>query len=279
MAANQFLPFATGSGAFVLTPAEYQALALRSSGWAPGLLTKENLNTALRQPGFVAAALSQIVADNQPSDVLDNGVVADWIARYKVGVRNLGATDVYLADTGTANAYVVAYSPVQAALVDGQLVVFKAANSNTGASTLDAGPGAVTLRRQDGGALQADDVPAGTIVTARYDATAVQWRLQSIVVSQLGVLGAANYITSTVTLTKGVYGMNSTSGAFTATLPLGPTTGDQITLVDLANQCAINPVTLARNGQTIEGIADDLDITISNCQFTIWFNGTTWKLV
>lgn len=279
MAANQFLPFATGSGAYVLTYAEYLALAQRGTGWAPGLLTKENLNTALRQPGFVAAALSQIVADNQPSDVEDDGVIANWGNRYKVSQRNLGASDVYRTDTGAANAYVVAYSPVQTVLVDGQLVVFKAANTNTGASTLNAGPGAVTLARNDGGGLAANDIIAGSVVTARYDLGTTTWRIQGIVISQLGVLGAANYITSTVTLAKGVYGCNSTSGAFTATLPLAPTTGDQITLVDLANMWGTNPVTLARNGQTIEGIADNLDVTVPNSQFTIWFNGTTWKLV
>lgn len=42
----------------------------------------------------------------------------------------------YANDTGTANAYVSSYSPAITTLIDGMDVWFKAANSNTGASTL-----------------------------------------------------------------------------------------------------------------------------------------------
>lgn len=79
MAANQFYPFGIGAGAYVLTNNAYQALAARSSGYPPGLLPKEHLNTALRQANFVAFALSKWGVDTGGLDALDNGTVANYI--------------------------------------------------------------------------------------------------------------------------------------------------------------------------------------------------------
>lgn len=89
MPANQFLPFATAGGAFVLSNAAYTVLPARLSGYLPGLLTKEALNSAVRQGAFVAAALSQVVADESGLDVLDDGVVANWGADFRAAFRAL----------------------------------------------------------------------------------------------------------------------------------------------------------------------------------------------
>lgn len=282
MAANQFYSFALAPIAgYLLTNAEYLALAERGTGYAPGKLPKEDLNTPMRQACFVIAALSQFIADSQPNAVNDDGNTAAYNGALQLALRNEGAADGYLVDAGAANAYVVAFSPAQAALVPGQRVTFKAVNACTGPSTLNAGPGVVTLRRNDGGALQNGDIPAGSLVTAFYDQPSGQWRLDGIVISQLGVLGGASYITSNVTLQVGRYGINSTSGPFTADLPLNPTDGDQITFEDLANNLGLDNVTLGRNGQTIMGLAEDCDLNISNSQFSIWFSAAlnTWRFV
>lgn len=64
----------------------------------------------------------------------------------------------------------------------------------------------------------------------------------------------------------------------TLTLPASPTNGDTIQIVD--NALAENGVTItvARNGNTIEGIADDLIVDIPYVDFTIWHDNTTWRL-
>ena len=61
---NQFLPFATGSSANVLTAAEYEALtALVANGFQSGIAQSQQVNTPIRQATFVAAAIAQIIAD------------------------------------------------------------------------------------------------------------------------------------------------------------------------------------------------------------------------
>ncbi len=94
----------------------------------------------------------------------------------------------YLTDTGIAGAYVVALSPAITAYAAGLTIRVKVINSNTGASTLDAGAGPEPWNRDDGAAMQAGDLPAGGIATAVWDAASTSWRLGALVPSQLGAL-------------------------------------------------------------------------------------------
>jgi hypothetical protein len=90
----------------------------------------------------------------------------------------------YALDTGAVNAYVIALNPAIAAYVDGMTVRFKIANENTGASTLNAGAGAVALVNDAGGALVQGDALTGSIATATYIAAAGKFYLTSMVQSQ-----------------------------------------------------------------------------------------------
>lgn len=84
----------------------------------------------------------------------------------------------YGVDSGAANAYVVNPSPALASLVTGNEVTFKVVNANTGASTLNVSSlGVKNILKYGNVALVAGDLPAGAIVTARYDGTA--WQLLS----------------------------------------------------------------------------------------------------
>lgn len=76
----------------------------------------------------------------------------------------------YAVDTGTvANAYIVAMPPRITALADGLEVVMRATRTNTGPATLNVnGMGAIQLRRVDGAALSAGDVPNGSVLSLRY---------------------------------------------------------------------------------------------------------------
>lgn len=90
----------------------------------------------------------------------------------------------YALDTGAANAYVVALSPAITAYGDGMTVRFKIANTNTGASTLNAGAGAVAWVNDVGGVLAGGDLPAGGIATATYIASANKFYSTALVQSQ-----------------------------------------------------------------------------------------------
>ncbi|TXG97760.1 MAG: tail fiber protein [Nevskiaceae bacterium] len=89
------------------------------------------------------------------------------------------------ADTGVANAYVVAITPAPQAYYNGMTVKFIALNSNTGASTLNVGPGNKSLKTGQNAALQAGDVAAGSIYTAVYSSVLDAFLMASPVLSQL----------------------------------------------------------------------------------------------
>ncbi len=76
MATNDFKPFATGSGANVLSQADYEALSALASGFLSGKASSAQVNKALRQSSTIAAVLAQFMADSTGSDVLDNGNIA-----------------------------------------------------------------------------------------------------------------------------------------------------------------------------------------------------------
>jgi len=57
------------------------------------------------------------------------------------------------------------------------------------------------------------------------------------------------------------YPCNTTSAAFTVTLPATPSVGDQVQIVDYAGTFATKNITLARNGSNITGVANNYALT------------------
>lgn len=110
----------------------------------------------------------------------------------------------YALDTGAANAYVVALDPAITAYVNGTTVRFRAVNANTGASTLNAGGGAVALVNDVGGALVSGDLPAGCIVTATYDSALNKFLVTSLVTSQALSQTAADALYAKINTGKSV---------------------------------------------------------------------------
>jgi hypothetical protein len=70
---------------------------------------------------------------------------------------------------------------------------------------------------------------------------------------------------------------DTTGGSFTVTLPATPATGAQVSIVDGANW-STNNLTVARNGSTIEGLAEDLLLDISGASVHLVYDGTTWEV-
>lgn len=67
---------------------------------------------------------------------------------------------------------------------------------------------------------------------------------------------------------------DTTGGSFTITLPASPAAGAAVRI--LGNGWATNNLTVARNGQTIEGVADDL-LCNYDAELTFLFIGGTWR--
>lgn len=82
----------------------------------------------------------------------------------------------YAADSGSANAYAVTLTPALVAHVTGMPIRVKIANTNTGASTFNPGPGVKSIVGPGAVALSAADLVAGEIVEFIYDGTNYQYR-------------------------------------------------------------------------------------------------------
>jgi len=134
-------------------------------GFAAGLtacLTKNGENTAtanLPMGGFRHTGVGDATARNQYGTV---GKLQD-------------SGHTYAADSGAADAYVIAPSPAITAYAAGQQFIMNAANTNTGASTVNVnGLGAKSIVNANNEALSRNEIVSGRTYILTYDGTAFQ---------------------------------------------------------------------------------------------------------
>jgi hypothetical protein len=72
---------------------------------------------------------------------------------------------------------------------------------------------------------------------------------------------------------------NSTSAAFTLTLPTTPIEGDTVQIIDVAGMFSLNSVTVARNGEKIQNLEEDLVLNLDNTAITMIYSGATFGWV
>lgn len=135
---NDFLPFAVGSSANVLSQSAYAALtSILQNGFQSGIANSQQLNKVWRQSSIIAAMIAQFIVDNSGQTAIDDGTTATLEANLLTAVRNAAKQSVVLTDTGSANAYAAANTPVLTALPTSSGFVQRVsiANANTGAST------------------------------------------------------------------------------------------------------------------------------------------------
>jgi hypothetical protein len=112
MAKNDFKPFATGSGANVMSQTDWEALPALLAGFQSGKASSAQINKAFRQSSFIAAALAQFIADTNGTDVLDNGNFSDIVLKLKsaistastgrlLNVRTFTSSGTYTPTAGT----------------------------------------------------------------------------------------------------------------------------------------------------------------------------------
>ena len=188
---NQFLPFATGSGANVLTPAAYAALtALVAQGFQSGTAQSQQVNTPIRQATFVAAALGQIIA-NAGLNANDDGVIANFTTAFLAAIAYRGSANYSAGATqplsdvgklitvGSASPFTLTLPTMTGVSSTGGKLTY--ANTGTATVTISSpvGSGSPYLYP---GTVYSVTIPAGETLELSWDGT--NW----------GVTGGSAYI-------------------------------------------------------------------------------------
>ena len=105
MAINNFKPFALDPNANVTSQADWEALPALLSGFTAGKASSAQVNKAIRQASFIAAALAQYTANKSGLDVLDdrdlNGFISKMGTAFGKDFQALDATLTALAGLAT----------------------------------------------------------------------------------------------------------------------------------------------------------------------------------
>ena len=105
MAKNDFKPFATAANANVMSQADWEGLPALLSGFTSGKAASAEVNKAIRQASFIAAALAQYTANKSGLDVLDdadlNGFITKMTTAFGKDFQALDATLTALAGLAT----------------------------------------------------------------------------------------------------------------------------------------------------------------------------------
>ncbi|HGX0749888.1 TPA: hypothetical protein ACNR12_001189 [Escherichia coli] len=105
MATNNFKPFATAANANVVSQADWEGLPALLSGFTSGKAASAEVNKAIRQASFIAAALAQYTANKSGLDVLDdadlNGFITKMTTAFGKDFQALDATLTALAGLAT----------------------------------------------------------------------------------------------------------------------------------------------------------------------------------
>jgi hypothetical protein len=74
---------------------------------------------------------------------------------------------------------------------------------------------------------------------------------------------------------------DTSGGSFTLTLPASPNAGDSIDIFDYSETFDTNPLTIARNGQRIESLEENLVCNVEGAYFTMIYTGSTrgWQIL
>ena len=95
-----------------------------------------------------------------------------------------------------------------------------------------------------------------------------------------GALTVTSIQTTGFTATDGVlYPCDTTSAGFTVVLPLTPTAGQRVAIVDIAGAASSNNITVDRNGSEIMDLAENMTIDIDYAKVYLVYNATRGWLI
>ena len=121
--------------------------------------------------------------------------------------------------------------------------------------------------------LSASGNITGGNISATGNVTAGNIYATNIVAETLFSIQTANFNANV----GGRYGVDTTGGAITATLPASPATGGAVFFADAGGAYVSNNLTIDPNGQTIMGASGNMTVSNNNQSFGLFFNGATWR--
>ena len=189
---------------------------------------------------------------------IDMVLVPKGTGETKVGT---GSADATITSSGAHNLILDTNSGTNS----GTITITDAANGNI--AIAPNGSGAVVL---DGLSWPTSDGTANYVLKTDGSAS-LSWTEMSggtdwQAVQSTGFTAAAG---------KG-YFCNTSSAAFTVTLPASPSLGDEVSIVDYAGSADTNNITVGRNSLKIMGSAADLTVAIERAAFTLVYSDSTY---
>jgi hypothetical protein len=99
MPVSDFLPFAIGAGANVVSQPNYAADPSTGAGFSAGIALSAKLNKVWRQSSFVSAGIAQFMMQTLNVDVLDDGNLAGFVANLEAAITALQPRVTLTADS------------------------------------------------------------------------------------------------------------------------------------------------------------------------------------
>lgn len=166
---NDFIPFAVGGSANVISQATYAAdTTLTQGGFTAGIATSAQLNKVWRQSSIMAAVIASFIVAETGQTAIDDGTTATLLANFTNAVNAASKNKIVLTDTGTANAYAAANPVPLTALPTstGFTQTVKIAHLNTGTSTYAPdGLATAPIYGLGGAVLQGGELPVNGVAT------------------------------------------------------------------------------------------------------------------
>ncbi len=87
-------------------------------------------------------------------------------------------------------------------------------------------------------------------------------------------------VNSNITMQSGYRYFVNTSAARTLTLPASPAVGNEIVIFDATGTAGTNNITISRNGNNINGVAENAIIDVDKAAAVLIYTGSTlgWRL-
>jgi len=195
-----------------------------------------------------------------------DGVGLVWVNSSSASANNIsgGAAGQVLYQSGTS---VTAFVPVG---TTGQVLTSNGSSTPSWSTNISGNAATATVASSCTGnsatATLANSVANGSVTPAGLSASvgANAWLIKTSAYTAL----AGDRISA-----------DTTSGAFTITLPTSPASGTIVTIGDGGNNWTTNALTVRPGGaNTINGIVQDFICNVSSYGVILFYNGTTWSI-